>query len=174
MDAHRRPPPKGALSDERARALALAEVMRMEDAKRETQVWEPPRQTTRGRAISAAVLFLTALWVWVFPPEVISLTPASNPVVTEARTRAALRIAIGFQADRIEAFQDTNGRLPDQLAEVGEPILPESLMKYERLDPRTFRIRARTGGQVQRYASRDSLSVYMWNALRIFREEFDE
>ena len=170
MDQHRRPPPKEALSDERARSIVLDEVLRLEEAKLETQVWEPQRETTRGRAIVAGTLFVLAIWVWVFPPAPLSLAPPSPYVETDVKVRAGLRMAIGLQVDRIEAFRAEHGRLPDQLEEAGEPVYD---MTYSRSDDnaRDFQLQARAGGQVERFASGDSLAVFMTAALRAFRND---
>lgn len=167
MDAHRRPPPKEALSNERARELALAEVLRMEDAKRETQVWNPPRQTTGRMIVLACLLFGVSVWLWVWPPAPLSLDVPELRAGSPERIEAGLRVAIGLQVDRIEAFRVENGRLPDALTQVGEP-LPG--ITYTRRNSREYSIRARSEGRVVSFESGDSLDVFMRSALRTLRE----
>ncbi len=169
MDSHRRPPPREALSNERARELALAEVLRLEEAKKVTQSWDPPRQTTGRRAALAALAFIGAVWVWAFPPAVLSLEEAPALVGSDARVRAALQVAIGLQVDRIEEYRSETGRLPDALSEVGAVVDFDGIT-YTRIDARTFRVSARSGGQVATFTSSDSLAVVIRSALTTLRE----
>lgn len=166
MDQHRRPPPREALSDERARNLALAEVLRMEEAKQEHQQWEPPRRTTGRRAALAGLLFVVAVWIWVAPPA--ALAPTGPPEASADRVEGGLQLLVAFQVARIHAFRRAEGRLPDVLSETGEPLAG---ITYTRLNPGTFRIRARSGGQVVFYQSSDSLPVFMRGALEALRGE---
>lgn len=166
MDLHRRPAPRDELSDERARNLALAEVLRMEDAKQEHQQWEPPRRTTGRRATLAGLLLISAIWIWVAPPGFLS--PAGAPVETAARTEGGLQLLVAFQVARIDAFRQDQGRLPDTLDETGE-TLPG--LAYTRVNSGVFRLRARSGGQVVFYQSSDSLAVFMRGALEALRGE---
>ncbi len=165
MDLHRRPPPREELSDERARSLALADVLRMEDAK-EHQQWEPPRRTTGRRAALAGLLFVVAVWIWVMPPAI--LAPTGPPQASAERIEGGLQLLVAFQVARIHAFRRAEGRLPDVLSETGEPL---SGITYTRVNPGTFRIRARSGGQVVFYQSSDSLPVFMRGALEALRGE---
>lgn len=166
MDSHRRPPPREALSDERARSLALAEVLRMEEARQERQQWEPPRRTTGRRATLAGLLFVAAVWAWVAPPAF--LNPTGPPAVSSERTTGGLQLLVAFQVAKIHEFRRNEGRLPDTLAEVGESLAG---LTYTRVNAGTFRLRARSGGEVVFYQSSDSLNVFMRGALEALRGE---
>jgi hypothetical protein len=168
MDGHRIPPPKDALSDERVRELVLAEVL-MDTAQREVEArtWAPPRSASRGRIATSLMLTAIAAWLWVFPPAFLAPAPPSRP--SYERVEAGLRVSLALQADRIERFRAENGRLPDQLREVGEPPTGVS---YTRLDAQTYLLRGREGDTTIRWEGGvQSMELLMENALRTLREE---
>lgn len=166
MDAHRRPPPRDALSNERARELVLAEVMQDQALREvEREVWTPRPGTTRPRIAAAVVLALVAAWFWILPPAMVR--PPQAPAPSPERAEAGLRVAVALQADRIEQFRRETGRLPDRVDEAGESLPGVS---YTRVDAQTFQLRAAADQTVVVYESGDSMTVLMRNALRTLRD----
>jgi len=133
----------------------------------EMRTWAPTRSATRGRVTTAVALTVIASWLWVFPPGF--LAPVEAPPPSYERVEAGLRLAVALHADKIERFRVENGRLPDELREIGDAV-PGLL--YTRVDASTFRLRGVEGETRILYeAGLDTMSVFMRNALSVLREE---
>lgn len=170
------PPEDGAEDEERlapdgqdtehpaARSLSLAaerdrvveDVLRDQAAKEQARKSSTRRPgTTPGRVAALMVLALLSIYLWTWSPS--WLAPAGPPELALGTEQAGLRVAMYIQAQRIEDFRDTRGRLPDVLREAGEP-LPGML--YDRIDARTYRLRG-AGDRVRLlYVSSDSLQIF--------------
>ena len=79
---------------------------------------------------------------------------------------AGLRLATYVQAQQVEAFRQTRGRLTDVLRETGEP-LPG--MTYQRMDARTYRLRGATARVSVSWISSDSLDSLLRDSARRVR-----
>lgn len=122
----------------------LVEVLEHEASKsaldrRREEAERRRRQKRTGPYWAVAALAVLALWLWVFPPAFLRVQPPPpQPVVAQ---ESALRIAMYAQAQRIRAFREETGRLPDRLEETGPP-LPG--MTYRRLAPGLFQLTGET------------------------------
>ena len=145
------------ITPESARARMVQEVLREQEAK--DAVRHPPAGppgTTTFRIGATALVAIVALWLWLLPPAWIEFTaPPPLPVQVE---EAGLRMAIYLQAQRIERFRRERGRLPDVLAEAGEPL---SGVSYDRLDAGTFRLTGAGANMELTYHSADSIAAFV-------------
>ena len=114
------------LSSDEELSRALEEVLRHEErrsqAQREAQR-HMQRQQRRGigprHGVFALALAVT-LYVWIASPAWARVDRPPPP--TPEHREASLRVAIFLQAQRIEAFRDRTGGLPEELEETGPPI----------------------------------------------------
>ena len=155
-----RPPDRYDPSEEKDRLRALDDVMR-DQALREVLrgvAYRRPRASLRAH-VAATVLAMIALVTWLLP--VPGLQPDIPFPILPADEHAGLRFATYIQAQQVEAFRQTRGRLPDVLQETGEP-LPG--MTYERLDARTYRLGGATERSSVSWVSSDSLTALLLDA----------
>ena len=85
------------------------------------------------------VLVLITAWLWLAPPSFLEAEPPPPPPVAEEE--ASLRFAMYLQAQRIRAFVEEEGRLPQTLEEAGPP-LPG--MTYVRLSEQLYQLTGAT------------------------------
>lgn len=67
-----------------------------------------------------AILLVVAAWLWLVPPAILRLDPP--PPQPLEQEEAALRFTMYLQAQRIAAFREERGRLPESLVEAGPPL----------------------------------------------------
>ncbi len=149
------PPPgeRRSVSDDKERNRILEEVLR-------DIAYRIPRSSLRTR-IAAAALGAVALVLWLAPiPWLRPDVPFPLPKVQED---AGLRVAAFVQAEQVEKFRRTSGRLPDVLRETGE-TLPG--IDYERIDAHTYRLKAVTERDTVNWVSSDSLPKLLGGAGR--------
>ncbi|MGK7312022.1 MAG: hypothetical protein ACN0LA_07245 [Candidatus Longimicrobiales bacterium M2_2A_002] len=119
-----------------ARSSALEAAERQKRAGRRTPYWP------------VAVLLAITAWLWIFPPAFLRLDPP--PPQPVGQEEAVLRFTVYVQAQRIKAFRQANGRLPETLEEVGEP-LPD--VRYTVLQPGLYQLTGSTGRVTVTYRS---------------------
>ena len=154
------PPDRYSPSEEKERLRAGDDVMRdqaLRDVLRDV-AYKRPRASLRAH-VAATVLAMIALVTWLLP--VPGLRPDIPFPIPPADEHAGLRFATYVQAQQVEAFRQTRGRLPDVLQETGEP-LPG--MSYERLDARTYRLGGATERSSVNWVSSDSLTALLRDA----------
>ena len=139
-------------------AQVLEDQQRREAAQR--QKVEPSRARSRVAAISLPLLATFSFYLWFATPAWV--TPTQPDPVTVAEAEAGLRVAMYFQAQRIESFRQENGRLPDTLAETGGAP-PE--MTYERIDARTYRLDGTSRGASLVYESTQPPQEFVGDAM---------
>lgn len=156
------PDSSSARSQGNETADLVAQVL--EDQKRreaaQQQKLPPSRARNRVAAISLPLLATFSFYLWFATPAWV--TPTQPDPVSVAEAEAGLRVALYFQAQRIESFRQQNGRLPDALAETGSAP-PE--MEYERIDARTYRLSGTSRGAVLTYDSSQPLGEFVGDAL---------
>lgn len=136
---------------ERAKAL--------EEAEREK------RKQGRQRYWPVAVLAVITAWLWLFPPAFLRLEPPPpQPVEQE---EAALRFTVYVQAQRIRAFHQETGRLPETLDEAGEP-LPG--MQYTRLHEDLYQLTGATDRVTLTYRSDLPLDEFIGDGAEVLDE----
>lgn len=153
-----------SLSDDKERQRAIEEVLR-DQARREVLrdiAYRIPRASLRTR-VAAAVLLGLALLSWLLP--IPFLEPGIPFPLPPAEETSGLRLATYLQAQQVEAFRQSSGRLPDVLREVGETIPG---MTYERIDASTYRIVGATERTTVRWVSTDSLGALLGDAAKKF------
>ena len=150
------------LTPEEARARAVAAVLAEQAVRTEARRRRRTEPTTTWRRVIAlVVLTVTALYLWIASPA--WLAPPPPPPVPVERIEAGLRLAVYLQAQRVRDFRAERGRLPAVLEEAGEPLAG---LRYERIDARTYRIRAFAPGGSMLYVSTDSLPAFVGDADR--------
>jgi hypothetical protein len=151
------PPERRSVSDDKERNRALEEVLR-DQARREVLrdvAYRRPSASLQTR-VAAAVLGFAALVLWVFP--IPGLKPDIAFPLPAPEEDAGLRLSTFIQAQQVEAFRQSAGRLPDVLRETGEP-LPG--IDYERVDAHTYRLSGYTERDTVRWISSDSLPALL-------------
>ncbi|MBW3533695.1 MAG: hypothetical protein KY453_00540 [Gemmatimonadetes bacterium] len=139
-------------------AQVLEEQKLREDAQQRKA--PPSRARSRVAAISLPLLATFSFYLWFATPAWV--TPTQPDPVSVAEAEAGLRVAMYFQAQRIESFRQAQGRLPDELAETGAAP-PE--MRYERLDARTYHLSGTSRGTTLTYDSSQPLAEFAGDAL---------
>jgi hypothetical protein len=101
-----------------------------------------------------------SFYLWFGNPAWVTPT-LPDPVTTEA-AEAGLRVAMFFEAQRIEEFRQRMGRLPDTLAELG-PAPPE--MTYQRRDAQTYRLTGQSRGVTLTFDSGQAIQQFVGDAM---------
>ena len=152
-----KPLDRKSLSDDKERMRVVEAVLR-DQARREVLrdiAYRRPSASLRTRVV-AGVLGLVALAAWTLPLPVFQ--PDIPFPLPPAEEEGALRIATYIQAQQVEAFRLSSGRLPDQLRETGE-ALPG--ITYEKLDARTYTLNGATERTSIRWISSDSAAALL-------------
>ena len=153
-----------SLSDDKERQRAIEEVLR-DQARREGLrdiAYRIPRSSLRAR-VAAAILLAVAILFWLLP--IPLLEPGIPFPLPPADETTGLRLATYIQAQQVEAFRQSSGRLPDVLREAGETIPG---MTYERIDASTYRLIGATERTTVRWVSTDSLSALLGDVAKKF------
>ena len=82
--------------------------------------------------------------------------------VTAEKAEAGLRVAMFFEAQKIENFRQTTGRLPDTLAEIGSTA---SEMTYQRVDARTYQLVGESRGVTLTFNSDQAIQQFVGDAM---------
>lgn len=118
------------------------------------------RRKLRRAAVLGITLAVTA-YLALNPPDWLKPHPAPPP--TPAERGASDRFAIYLQAQRIEYFRNTRGRLPTTIEEAGEPMPG---LRYEVPGDGTFALISDRDTTI-RYSSRDSLGTFLGGSLTL-------
>lgn len=154
----------GSSGSEIADALAdvLQDQARHAEARERAEV--PRDRSSPLHWVVLAVLFAFNAYLWLASPEWLQPEPPPEPSLE--LEEAGLRIEMYMQAARIEAFREAEGRLPATLLEAGEPIED---IEYERIDARTYQLRAASERMSLEYVSTDRLETLLANAREVIR-----
>lgn len=143
------------VSSDAERERAIMEVLR-ERREREAALefqrlrYEEERRK-QGPGMRHAV-FLVALLasIWIFAGGPFWLQPPPAPPPSAAHLDASLRLALYLQGQQIESFRQREGRLPDDLDEVGSAF-PH--IRYFRTERGTFHLTGVTDDRTLFYSS---------------------
>lgn len=142
---------------------ALAEVLA--DQKRREHVRKTagkPRKRRRLHPATPLALLPLTVWLWVAPPAFLG--PRPLPELSPERREAGTRVTMTLLARRINAWsEEHSGRLPADLAEAGEE---QGEIRYLRLTPTTYRLRAEVGPSTIDYLSSERLDSFVAEAKR--------
>lgn len=150
---------------------ALLEVLEHEktQAARSQALEEAERQRqkeSRGPYWPVAVLLVITAWLWLFPPAFLRMDPP--PPQPLAQEEAALRFTMYVQAQRIKAFREANGRLPETLDEAGPP-LPG--MRYTVLHEDLYQLTGQTDRVTLTYRSDLPLRDFVGSGADVINED---
>ena len=104
---------------------------------------------------------LVSIWLWAFPPA--ALRPVV-PTIPPANQEAGLRIEMFMQFNNIQRFVSENGRLPNDLREVGDG---SDEVLYTPQAGNTFRLTGQVGDIRVDFTSNEPVEDLLGNAIAI-------
>ena len=107
------------------------------------------------------VLALVSIWLWLFPPA--ALVP-EVPSIPPANQEAGLRIEMSIKVNNILRFAADNGRLPNDLGELGDN---PAALQYVPLGGNAFQLSGQTGDISVDFNSNDPVSDLLGDAISI-------
>ena len=154
------PPPRPSSVSERKKLIEEYEQTKRSEAERQSteRVQEIRRKktfrlTALGVVLAIALVLAFAPPAWVLPP--------SPPTPSTAEQEASVRFAIFLQAQQIEQFRGTRGRLPATLEEAGQPVPG---VVYLVNSGSTYQLRS-ISDQAIAYNSTDSLYAFLGQSM---------
>lgn len=138
----------------------LQDAARREEAR--SKKAEPLGRTRqRAAAISLPLAGAFSFYLWFGQPAWVA--PKIEDPVTAERAEGGLRVAMFFEAQKIEDFRTQNGRLPDTLGDLGGT--PPEEMTYERVDARTYRLVGQSRGVTLTFNSDQAIQEFVGDEL---------
>ena len=137
----------------------------LQDAKRreEARTRKAPvgRNRQRVAAVSLPLAGAFSFYLWFGNPAWVA--PTVSPPIAADKVDQGLRIAMFFEAQKIESFRQQSGRLPDALSELGGT--PPAEMTYQRLDARTYQLTGQSRGVTLTFNSDQAIQQFVGDAL---------
>lgn len=136
----------------------------LEDQARRKELRSAPAPTSgrpRLHPFIPPVLALVSVWLWFFPPS--TLQPVA-PSIPPANQEAGLRMEMFMQVINIQRYLTENGRLPDNLEEVGDS--PDQV-RYTLQAGNTFTLAGQVGDITVDFTSTESVEALLGNAVAI-------
>ena len=159
-----RPKPRDVRKATGSEAADLVAEVLEDAARREEARAKKPEPSGRARQRVAAVTLPLAgafsFYLWFGNPSWV--TPTLPDPVSREQAEAGLRVAMFFEAQKIESFRSQNGRLPDSLAEIGSGA---SEMTYQRLDARTYELVGQSRGVTLTFNSDQAITQFVGDAM---------
>ena len=154
------PTPRPSSASERKKLIEEYEQAKRSEAQRlTTEQADALRRKRIMRPAIMGVVLVVALYLAFSPPA--WLQPPAAPVPTAAEREAGIRFAVFLQAQQVEHFRATRGRLPGSLAEAGSP-LPG--IRYHILTGTSYELQSETDRAI-RYTSSDSLHAFLGGSM---------
>ena len=153
-------PPSWPESNEYEEALSGV----LEDQVRRKELRSAAAPTSGRPRLHASippVLALVSIWLWAFPPAVLSPVV---PTVPPANQEAGLRIEMFMQFNNIQRFVSENGRLPADLGEVGDGAVE---VLYIPQAGNTFRLTGQVGDITVEFTSTEPVEDLLGNAIAV-------
>ncbi len=154
----------------REMADALADVLQEQKekvAKRKEAPTRPENKTSPAVWVAFALFTAISAYVWFGSPAWLSADPDPVP---PSLAEAGLKMEVFYQAVLVEDFLEAEGRLPNDLAEAGDPF---SEVEYVKIDARTYRLALAGLGEASgvevEYLSTDPLDSFLGDAPRRIR-----
>ena len=156
------PNPRPSTASE-SRKLVAEYEQTVKSAKAQHQVAheESGRRRKVRRAASLGIVLAITGYLAFKPPAWIQPEPVPAPTIEERG--AGDRFAIYLQAQRIEHYRITTGRLPSTMDEAGEPMPG---LRYELLADGGYALTSERD-QTIRYSSRDSLGSFLGGSMTL-------
>ena len=142
----------------------VAEVLK--DAKERDEAARRREETPIGRtrqkvvAVSLPLAGAFSFYLWFGNPSWVTPT-LPDPVTAEA-AESGLRVAMFFEAQKIEDFRRQSGRLPDSLAELGAT---PAEMSYRRIDAQTYQLVGQSRGVTLTFNSDQAIQEFVGDAM---------
>jgi hypothetical protein len=158
------PPPERRPSTASESKKLVAEYQQNLKTAKEQSESARTESERRRRGLRTAILagvIAVLLYLAFSPPR--WLNPAPPPMPTAEERVASDRFAIFLQAQRVEGFKSSRGRLPSTLDEAGEAIPG---IRYEVLGDGGYALTSLRDTSV-RYTSRDSLPAFLGQSTRL-------
>ena len=136
----------------------------LKDRARRSELRNGPAPTSGRPHHYTAVLLILALvsvWLWTFPPA--ALVP-EVPSIPPAAREAGLRMVMLIQVNNIQRYVAENGRLPDDLGELGEN---PAVVRYVPLGGEVFQLIGQTADISVDFMSTDPLADLVGDAFAI-------
>jgi hypothetical protein len=153
-------PPRPSSAAERKKLIEeYVQSKRSEVERHSLEQVEAARRKRVTRRGLLGVMLTIALVLAFRPPAWI--LPAPLPTPTAAERDASIRFAMYLQAQQVEHFRATRGRIPSQLAEAGQPIPG---IEYSALTGTTYRLRSTVDSTI-RFTSTDSLNAFLGESM---------
>lgn len=152
--------PQPSSAAERKRLIEEYEkTKRLEAERYDAETAQALRRKRRTRPLVLGLLLALLLYLSFRPPAWLS---PEVPVPSAAEQEASIRFAIYLQAQQLEHFRTTRGRLPSSLEEAGPP-LPG--IRYT-LTGTTYRLQS-TRDTTIRYESPDPLNDFLGESMTL-------
>jgi hypothetical protein len=158
------PPPEprqSPASESRKLVAEYEQSLKSVKEKHEVAHVETGRRRKLRRAVTLAAALAITAYLSLNPPSWLKPQPVPPP--TPAERSAGDRFAIYLQAQRIESFRNTTGRLPSTLSEAGEPMPG---IRYDLLSDKTYALTSERD-QAIHYSSRDSLGTFLGGSMTL-------
>lgn len=154
-------PPSDRRSESRKLVAEYEQTLKSVKEQHEVAHEESGHRRKLRREAILGVALVVAVYVALYTPAWIKPEPVPPP--TPAEREAGDRFAIYLQAQRIEHFRNTTGRLPSTMEEAGEPMPG---IRYELLSDGGYALTS-DRDQGIRYTSRDSLGAFLGGSLTL-------
>ena len=154
-------PPPDPRSESRKLIAEYEQTLKSAKEKHEVADEVSGRRRKFRRAAILGGALVVAGYLAVNPPGWTKPEPAPPP--TPAELTASDRFAIFLQAQRIEHFRNTTGRLPSTLEEAGEPMLG---VRFKILGAGEYALTSDRDPTI-RYMSSDSLGTFLEGSLTL-------
>jgi hypothetical protein len=138
----------------------LQDAQRREHA-RSKKTEAPGRNRQRMAAVSLPLAGAFSFYLWFGNPAWV--TPTMPDPVPIEKAEAGLKVAMYFEAQKIEGFREQTGRLPDTLDELGGT--PPSEMTYQRVDVRTYQLVGQSRGVTLTFNSEQAIQLFVGDAM---------
>jgi hypothetical protein len=163
-------PAESETSSRRQLVGAFQDVVKAETARKVAQAKAPvpPRTHWSVLALSAVAIVFGGYLLIARPAWFIAPPPppiAQSPEVAEA----SLRLGMGREAERVEAFRRKNGRLPQTLKEAGGGRMG---LQYSPMGTGRYTISGTDAGIALTYDSIDSISTFVGNSYQLILRRF--
>jgi hypothetical protein len=141
-------------------AEVLKDAKERDDAARRREVTTVGRTRQKVVAVSLPLAGAFSFYLWFGNPAWV--TPTMPDPVTADAAEAGLRVAMFFEAQKIENFRRETGRLPDSLQEMGSS---PSEMTYQRIDAQTYQLVGQSRGVTLTFNSGQAIQEFVGDAM---------
>jgi hypothetical protein len=156
------PPPRPSSATERKKLIEEYEQSKRTEAERQSAEAVQSARRRRTTRLTAMGALLVVLLVLAFSPPAWILPPP-QPAPTAAEREASIRFSMFLQAQQVEHFRNTRGRLPATLGEAGTP-LPG--IQYLVQSATAYQLRSTTDNSIA-YNSTDSLHAFLGESMAL-------